>query len=166
MATGRRDGVARSARAVSVPERSRRRCAPPAPRRSWTCPEGATCCGGTVSIQAAELPHHQRFFPGTTAWRTSYGRRQVVEGANAMLKGGFVNIGHKFFRVFGLTKMTLLLAFTVVGYNLDRIRSFLARKAEEKAEAEKPRERAKRKTGTWTDIASKRSSTGRDPPPG
>jgi hypothetical protein len=53
------------------------------------------------------------------AWRSpswpSFGRRQVVEGANAMLKGGFVNIGHKFFRVFGLTKITLLLAFTVFG---------------------------------------------------
>jgi hypothetical protein len=31
-------------------------------------------------------------------------RRQVIEGVNGMLKGGFVNIQHKFFRVFGLTK--------------------------------------------------------------
>ena len=29
-----------------------------------------------------------------------------------MLKGGFVNIQHKFFRVLGLAKMTLLMAFT------------------------------------------------------
>ena len=110
-------------------------------------PEGTTCCGGTVTAQAAELPHHQRFFPGTTAWRISYGRRQVVEGANAMLKGGFVNVGHKFFRVFGLTKMTLLLAFTVVGYNLDRIRSFLAKRAAEKAQ-----------TATCANIMGGRSS--------
>jgi hypothetical protein len=65
---------------------------------------------------AAELPHWQRFFPGTTAWRISFRRRQLVEGVNEMLKGGFVNIQHKFFRVFGLTKMKLLLAFSVVGY--------------------------------------------------
>jgi hypothetical protein len=61
--------------------------------------DGAACCNGAVTASAAELPHWQRFLPGTTAWRISYGRRQVVEGVNAMLKGGFVNIQHKFFRV-------------------------------------------------------------------
>jgi hypothetical protein len=45
-----------------------------------------------------------------------------------MLKGGFVDVGHKFFRIFGRTKMSLLLAFTIVGCNLDRIRSFLAKR--------------------------------------
>ena len=69
---------------------------------------GAACCSGTVTVSAAELPNRQRFFPGTTAWRSSYGRGQVVEGVNGMLKGGFLNIQHKFFRVFGLTKMTLI----------------------------------------------------------
>jgi hypothetical protein len=58
-------------------------------------------------------------------------RRQVIEGVNGMLKGGFVNIQHKFFRVFGLTKTKLLLAFTVVAYNLEAIRSFLAKKSRE-----------------------------------
>jgi hypothetical protein len=29
-----------------------------------------------------------------------------------MLKGGFVNVQQKFFHVFGLTKLTFLLAFT------------------------------------------------------
>jgi hypothetical protein len=71
---------------------------------------------GAVTASAAELRHCQRFLPGTTAWRISHNRRQVVEGVNGMLKGGFVNIQHKFFRVFGLTKTKLLLAFTVVGY--------------------------------------------------
>jgi hypothetical protein len=78
---------------------------------------------------------------------------------NALLKGGFVNIGHKFFRVFGLTKLTLMLAFTVIGYNLDAIRSFLAKKAAEKT-------RAKRRKGTWTPLlGSDRSGSGRAPPP-
>jgi hypothetical protein len=31
-------------------------------------------------------------------------------------------------RVFGLAKMTLLLAFTLAGYNLEAIRSFLSKK--------------------------------------
>ena len=44
-----------------------------------------------------------------------------------MLKGGFVNIQHKFFRVLGLAKMTLLMAFTLAGCNLEAIRSFLAK---------------------------------------
>jgi hypothetical protein len=73
-----------------------------------------------------------------------------------------VNIGHKFFRVFGLTKMTLMLAFTVVGYNLDAIRSFLAKK--ETGTTKKTR--AKRRKGTWTQLlGSDRSGSGRAPPP-
>jgi hypothetical protein len=67
-------------------------------------PEGAKCCEGIISVSAADLPFRQRFTPGSTAWRKSYRRRNVVEGVNAFLKGGFVNIGQKFFRVFRLTK--------------------------------------------------------------
>ena len=125
---------------------------------------GAACCSGTVTVSAAELPNRQRFFPGTTAWRSSYGRGQVVEGVNGMLKGGFLNIQHKFFRVFGLTKVRILLAATIVGYNLWRIGSYLAKKAVEVAEAEKPRQRRKRRKGTWADLVPVRPTTGRDPP--
>jgi hypothetical protein len=52
-------------------------------------PDGERCCDGTASVQAAELPHWQRFLPGTTAWRISYGRRQAVEGANGMFEGRY-----------------------------------------------------------------------------
>jgi hypothetical protein len=136
-------------------------------------PEGERCCDGTVSVQAAELPHWQRFLPGTTAWRNSYGRRQVVEGVNSMLKGGFANIAHKFFRVFGLTKMRILLAATIVGYNLEAIRSFLEKKAAKAVAAAKdPGKRKKRRKGTWTQIlgspdrsASGLTESGRAPPP-
>jgi len=37
------------------------------------------------------------FFPGTTAWRISFNRRQAIEGVNGMLKGTFVDLSHKFF---------------------------------------------------------------------
>jgi hypothetical protein len=130
-------------------------------------PEGATCCSGTVTASAAELPHWQRFVPGTTAWRISYGRRQVVEGVNAMLKGGFVNIQHKFLRVFGLSKMTLLLAFTLAGFNLEAIRSFLARKGAQHSAAPPRKTRRKRRKGTWADMIGadrSESSRGRAPP--
>jgi hypothetical protein len=127
---------------------------------------GTTCCNGTVTVSAAELPHRQRFFPGTTAWRISYGRRQVVEGVNAMLKGGFVDIQHKFFRILGLTKMTLMLAFTVVGYNLEAIRSFGAKKVAARAAIPMKKTRKKRRMGTWRDVVAIRPATGPDPPPG
>jgi hypothetical protein len=76
-------------------------------------------------------------------------RRQVVESANAALKGGFTDISRGFFRVFGRVKMTVLLGFTVAAYNLDRIRSFRAKQEAEKA---LPRRRAKRRLGTYADL--------------
>jgi hypothetical protein len=109
-----------------------------------TVPDGQ-CCKGTLSAPAAELPLKQRISFGTTAWRTSMDRRQVVESANAALKGGFADLSRGFFRVFGRTKMSILLGFTVAAYNLDRIRSFRAKQEAEKAA---PKRRAKRRKGT------------------
>jgi hypothetical protein len=129
-------------------------------------PEGVPCCHGTVSVSAGELPLWQPLPPGTTAWRISMGRRQTVEGGNAGLKGGFVNIQRKFFRVMGLAKMTVLLASTIVGYNVDRIRSFLARKAEEVQQAAGRPTRAKRRRGTWSDLLDVESNASGPDPPG
>jgi pimeloyl-ACP methyl ester carboxylesterase len=129
-------------------------------------PTGVACCGGIVTVQAGELPYWQRFFPGTTAWRISYRRRDVVEGVNAALKGAFVNIGQKFFKVFGLVKIKILLAFTLAAYNLETIRSFLSRMAVDTEAARKPRTRKKRREMTWRDVVAIRPETGPDPPPG
>lgn len=130
-------------------------------------PEGAKCCEGIISVSAADLPFRQRFTPGSTAWRKSYRRRNVVEGVNAMLKGGFVNIQQKFFRVFRLTKLTFLLAFTIAGYNIDCIRSFNERKVAEAEAAEtKKNHRKPHRKGTWTQLLSgARPDAGPDPPP-
>ena len=130
-------------------------------------PDGVKCSSGTMSVTAGELPFSQRLPAGTTAWRKSYRRRNVVEGTNAALKGGFVNVQHKFFRVFGLTKLTVLLAFTVAGYNVERIRSFKASVAATEVATGLKRTRAKRRRHTWTDILGASTTTaGRDPPPG
>ena len=51
----------------------------------------------------------------------------------------------------GQVKMTVLLGFTLAAYNLDRIRSFRAKQAQDEGT---PRRRAKRRQGTWDDIAS------------
>jgi hypothetical protein len=72
-------------------------------------------------------------------------RRQMVESANAALKGGYADLGRGFFRVFGLVKISVLVAFTLAAYNVDRIRSFEAKQAEE---ADAPRRRATRRLGT------------------
>ena len=78
----------------------------------------------------------------------------------------FVNIGQKFFKVFGLVKIKVLLTFTLAAYNLETIRSFLARQAVVAEEAKTPRRRSKRRKQTWRDVVAVRPSSGPDPPPG
>jgi hypothetical protein len=122
------------------------------------------CCDGILTAMPAELPWWQRIPFGTTAWRLSMGRRQVVESANAALKGTFADLSRGFFRVFGQTKMTILLGFTVAGYNLDRIRSHRAKKrAQEEAKPQQP----KRRRGTWQEVvepATVTPATNESPP--
>jgi len=110
-------------------------------------PDGQECCLGTISISASELPWWQPIAAGTTAWRISYRRRLAVENVNGRLKGAFVNIERKFLRVMGRVNMTVLLAPTIFGYNLECIRSFLEEQAvEDEAKAAK-KTRKKRVNG-------------------
>jgi hypothetical protein len=113
------------------------------------------CCQGILTAQAAEMAWWQRITCGTTAWRISMGRRQVVESVNAALKGAFTDLGRGFMRVMGLTKMTVMLGFTLASFNLDRVRSFRAKHHldETGQPANKPKQtRAKRRTGTWAEV--------------
>jgi hypothetical protein len=100
--------------------------------------------GGSV-----ELPVTQKIPFGTTAWRISMYRRQVVESANSALKAAFADLSRGFFRMFGRTKISVLLGFTIAAYNLDRIRSFKAKQVEDEA---RPVRRAKPRQGTWNDL--------------
>jgi hypothetical protein len=109
------------------------------------------CCSGTLSVAPIELALTQRIPFGTTAWRISMGRRQVVESVNSALKGAFVDLSRGFFRVFGRVKMTVLLGFTLAAFNLDRIRSFRAKQAEQDEAAHT---RAKRRRGTWAEVVT------------
>jgi hypothetical protein len=66
-------------------------------------------------------------------------------------------------RVMGVTKMTVMLGFTLAAFNLDRIRSFRAKHALD--EQGRPTENAKktrtrRRVGTWSDVIE-----ATDPPP-
>jgi len=118
--------------------------------------EGCTrCCGGILTAQAAEMAWWQRITYGTTAWRISMGRRQVVESVNAALKGAFTDLGRGFLRVMGVTKMTVMLGFTLAAFNLDRIRSYRAKHPVDECglPTHEPKQtRARRRVGTWTDV--------------
>ena len=81
----------------------------------------------TVRATPESLPRWSKWMTGTTAHRVAYyGRRQVAESANAALEGEFASINSRHFRVFELHKINILLAFTIAGYNDDRIRAFCA----------------------------------------
>jgi hypothetical protein len=146
----------------------RSRSFPKTMRRPVTVPlvpvdEGCEhCCAGIMTAMPAELPWWQRIPFGTTAWRLSMGRRQVVESVNAALKGTFADLSRVFFRVFGQTKMTILLGFTVAGYNLDRIRSYRAKK---RAQAEGKPAQPKRRRGIWQEIVEPATTPATDTSP-
>jgi hypothetical protein len=137
-------GLLRSRRLPKTMRRSRR--APLVELRE----DATACCSGILSAPPVELALSQVIPFGTTAWRISMARRQVVESVNAALKGSFVDLARGFFRVMGRVKVTLLFSFTLAAYNLDRVRSFRSKQAELEAT---PRRRAKRKRGTWSDMS-------------
>jgi hypothetical protein len=125
-----------------------------------------SCCSGILSAAPVEIPLAQRIPYGTTAWRISMGRRQVVESVNAALKRSFVDLTRGFFRVFGRVKVTVLLGFTLAAFNLERIRSFRAKHALSEdgsllPSLTSPSPRKKRRRGTWSEIIEQRPQ----PPP-
>jgi len=81
--------------------------------------------------------------------------RRITQSVNAALKGAFTDLGRGFTRVMGVTKMTVMLGFTLASFNLDRIRSFRAKHYLDEAGqvTDQPkRARAKRRRGTWADV--------------
>jgi hypothetical protein len=132
--------------------------------------DGSTCCAGILSAAPVELTLTQCIPYGTTAWRISMGRRQVVESVNAALKGSFVDLSRGFFRVFGRVKLCVLLAFTPAAFNLERIRSFRAKHDLPDDQSVKPGStnrpsRTKRRRGTWAQIIEERPQAPPAAPP-
>ena len=83
------------------------------------------------------------------------GRRQAAESVNAALKGAFADLSRGFIRVMGVTKMTVLLGFTLASHNLDRVRSFRAKHHldETGRPSSRPKQtRARRRHGTWAEL--------------
>jgi hypothetical protein len=70
-------------------------------------------------------------------------------------RGAFANLSRGFFRVMGIAKTTVLLGFTLAAYNLDRIRSFKAKHGLDdngQAVPTPKQTRARRRSGTWTEV--------------
>lgn len=74
-----------------------------------------------------EVCRWSKYLTGTTAHETAYyARRNVTESAHSALRGDFVDLDTRFFRVFGLVRINTLLGFTIAGYNRRRLRAFAA----------------------------------------
>jgi hypothetical protein len=131
---------------------------------------------GVMTFQAADMPLYQPVIYATRAWELAYlGRRQAVESANAGLKHAGRNIGQRgHCKVFTRAKIGFPLIFEAVAYNLRRIDAWDRAERHRSSQAEnasvEPRRRARRSTGTDTDIqqATELRSTGAqrttDPP--
>src|SRR5437588_11339031 len=105
----------------------RSRSFPKTMRRSRTAPlvetDAECCCSGIMTAMPVELPWWQSITFGTTAWRISMARRQVVESANSALKGAVADSSRGFIRLLGLIRTTVLRGFRLASYYLVRIRS-------------------------------------------
>jgi hypothetical protein len=131
-------------------------------------PEGTTsCCEGILSIGADQLPLMQDTVFGTPAWSRSYGRRNIVESVNAGVKGGFTNIDRGYIRSLKSTRIILLFAHTLAGYNRWAIKSWrklqshLADVASKERRERKPR---KNRLKRFCDLDLVTAVPGPDPP--
>jgi hypothetical protein len=126
--------------------------------------DAAKCCDGIITVEASELPLWQRYPYGTTAWQHAYSRRNLIETVNSALQQQFTGLAKGYHRVFGLTKVTLLLGFTAVGYNRERMQTYRRGQKVIAAQKQRPASRAKRRTGTWQDLVGGAPATTPSPP--
>ena len=83
--------------------------------------EDEYCCLGLASVSLALLDSFQRIPYGTLAWKQSYGRRNIVEKSNAMLKDkGGLQAG--WCRAFGLAAHTIGALALVIVHNLRELK--------------------------------------------
>ena len=80
-------------------------------------PGTTRCCGGVVTIKVEDLDDYQLIPYGTPAWQTAYGRRNLVETVNSMLKP---DKGREIGRcqAFGLAANTMASIALAVAHNL------------------------------------------------
>ncbi len=115
-------------------------------------PDGARCCAGVRRFTAADLLHAQEIPYGTTAYWVSYHRRNIVENANARMKGQYISLDRLYTRKFGVTKQAWALAFAIVGVNRDIARAWREDSARDLDTQTQPATRARRRTSTYRDV--------------
>ena len=83
--------------------------------------EDEYCCLGLASVSLALLDSFQRIPYGTLAWKQSYGRRNIVEKSNAMLKDkGGLDAG--WCRAFGIAAQTIGGLALAIVHNLKELK--------------------------------------------
>ncbi|MDO8108290.1 hypothetical protein Q6348_13905 [Isoptericola sp. b441] len=98
-------------------------------------------------MQALQVPF------GTTAHQIAYGRRNLTETTNSLLKGQYVNLDRKYTKLQGLAKRTFTLAFLIAGLNRQIGKSFKEKRAAAERERLATRStRKRRRTQTLSDI--------------
>ena len=115
-----------------------------------------------------EVSRCSKYMTGTTAHEIAYfSRRGVTESAHSALRGDFVDLDTRFFRVFGLVRINTLLGFTIAGYNRRRIAAFAAANdapdpnTDDQITAERRRPTASEPS---TDLNDRGPNGGADPP--
>ena len=102
--------------------------------------EDEVCCVAFASVTVDLLDSFQRIPYGTLAWKQSYGRRNIIEKANSMLKDkGGLNAG--WCRALGLAAQTIGALALAIVHNLKRTET-LPRTP--KAQRHRPRTRFER----------------------
>lgn len=84
-----------------------------------TCTPGSACgCGITLTVPDTLHERDRQRLPWqSTAWASSYHRRNRIESLNSKIRVHDANVNHGFIRVRGLNPTALLLAFTLAAYN-------------------------------------------------
>ncbi len=129
-------------------------------------PTVTKCCSGIVRIP----PEHLRMMQalqipfGTTAHRIAYGRRNLTETTNSLLKGQYVNLDRKYTKLMGLAKRTFALAFLVAGLNRHIGQAWTQkREAAERARLTAKTTRKRRRASTLSDIVARATVTNQKP---
>ena len=131
-----------SLRATNLTVRNGRKPLPSAPFVGVI--EG-TCCDGPLALTAEQLGRWQEIPAGTTAHAHLYaGRRQAIESVNSRLKGGHVDMGDKYIRVFGIVKRRILTAYSLAAYNIIASENWIERHPEALTSAPGPMKSTRR----------------------
>ena len=124
-----------------------------------------TCCTGLVTADTDTTFFDQKTIFGTTAWWKAWGRRNIVESANAAFHGEFVDIGRNYTRFLKTAKIKLFLAHTIAGYNRRTVYQWLRL---QKLVVDRGPVKTKRKARTgrrrrYEDLATTPADTNSDP---